>query len=52
MFLFMFLPVLLLLGMVLLVGPALLPFAVVAAIALVVYRVVLRHNHTDQTIPH
>jgi hypothetical protein len=40
---------LLILGMILIVGPAVLPFAVVFAIALAVYRAVARHRHTEQS---
>jgi hypothetical protein len=52
MLLFVFLPALLVLGMLLIVGPALLPFAVVAAVAVVVARTVVRHRHPDQSLPH
>lgn len=47
--LFLILPVLVLVGVVLIVGPALLPFAVVAAVTLLVWRAVARHHHPDQT---
>jgi hypothetical protein len=49
MFLFILLPALLILGMLLIAGPALLPFALVAAIVFVVSRVVTRHRHPDET---
>jgi hypothetical protein len=52
-FLFIVLPALLVLGMLLIAGPALLPFAVIAAVVLVVYRAIDRHRHPDQTLhPH
>ena len=50
MFLFILLPALLILGMVLIAGPALLPFAAVAAVAFVVTRAVVRHRHPDQSL--
>jgi hypothetical protein len=49
MFLFLLLPALLVLGMVLIVGPALLPIALIAVIVLVVVRMTARHRHPDQT---
>ena len=49
MFFFIVLPALLLLGMVLIAGPALFPFAVVALVVLAVLRA-FRHRHPDQTI--
>jgi hypothetical protein len=49
MFLFILLPVLLVLGMILIAGPALLPAALVAVIVLVVMRMTARHRHPDQT---
>jgi hypothetical protein len=49
MFLFIVLPAMLLLGMVLIAGPALLPFAVVAVIVLAIVRAI-RHRHPDQTL--
>jgi galactitol-specific phosphotransferase system IIC component len=53
MFLFILLPALLVLGMVLIAGPALLPFALIAAVAFVVTRMVVRHRHPDQSLhPH
>jgi hypothetical protein len=53
MFLFVLLPLLVVLGMVLIAAPALLPFAVVIAAGLGVARVVVRHRHPDQTVhPH
>jgi hypothetical protein len=50
MLLFIFLPALLVLGMLLIAGPALLPFGVVALIAVVIIRVVMHHRHPDETI--
>jgi hypothetical protein len=50
MFLFIFLPVLLALGMLLIAGPAILPIAVIAAVAFVVIRSVTRHRHPDQSL--
>jgi hypothetical protein len=49
MFLFILLPALLVLGMILIIGPALLPVAVVGLVVLVVSRAVVRHRHPDQT---
>jgi hypothetical protein len=49
MFLFILLPALLILGMLLIAGPALLPFAIVAAVVYVVTRVVVHHRHPDET---
>jgi ABC-type branched-subunit amino acid transport system permease subunit len=50
MFLFILLPAFLVLAMVLIAGPALLPFALVAAVVMVVYRAVTRHHHPDQSL--
>jgi hypothetical protein len=44
MFLFLFLPVLLIVAMLLIVGPAVLPFAVVAALVFWIYHMVIRHH--------
>jgi hypothetical protein len=49
MYLFIVLPALLLLAIVLIVGPALLPFAVVGIIVFGVVRAV-RHHHPDHTL--
>jgi hypothetical protein len=38
--------------MLLIAGPAVLPFAVVAGIAFVVTRTVVRHRHPGQSLPH
>jgi hypothetical protein len=52
-FFFIVLPAMLVLGMLLIAGPALLPFAVVALVGLVIYRAVGHHRHPDQTLhPH
>lgn len=50
MFLFVLLPVLLLVGMILVVGTAILPVAVLAAVALLIFRAVARHSHPDDTV--
>lgn len=53
MFLFVLLPVLLVLGALLVAGPALLPFALIGAITFVVWRTVSHHHHSDRTVrPH
>jgi hypothetical protein len=53
MFLFLILPALILVGMVLIVGPALLPFVLVAGVTLLVWRTVARHHHPGPTVhPH
>jgi galactitol-specific phosphotransferase system IIC component len=52
MFLVIFLPVLLLVGMALMVGAAVLPFAVAALIGLLVYRVVSHHHGKQAIHPH
>jgi hypothetical protein len=52
MFWFILLPALLVLGMVLIAGPALLPFAVIAAVAVLVTRAVGRHRHRDRYLHH
>jgi hypothetical protein len=49
MFLFILLPALLVLGMLLVVGPALLPFALVGLVAFVAARIITRHRHPDDT---
>jgi galactitol-specific phosphotransferase system IIC component len=51
MFLFVLLPVLVVVGIVLIAGPALLPFAVIAAVGFVVTRLIMRHRHPDQSAP-
>ena len=51
MFLFILLPVLVVLGMVLIAGPALLPLALIAVVAVLVSRAVTRHRHPDHA-PH
>jgi hypothetical protein len=53
MFLFLILPALILIGMVLIVGPALLPFVLVGLVTFLVWRSVARHHHPDPTVhPH
>jgi hypothetical protein len=49
MFFFIVLPALLLLGMVLIAGPALMPFSVVAVVVLAIICAV-RHRRPDQTL--
>ena len=50
MFLFLLIPALVVLGVILIAGPALLPFAIIAAVVLVVWRAVIRHRHPDETL--
>jgi hypothetical protein len=48
MFLIILLPIVLVLGMVFIAGPAILPLAVIGAAALLVYRTVVRHREHDR----
>jgi hypothetical protein len=50
MFLFLFLPALLIVAMLLIVGPAVLPFAVLAAVVFSVYHVVDRHHRSGPDV--